>query len=88
MFVEVGRLQFPIPFPQIRPHELKLVEKVDRCRQEGQAMLGEAKMSDRQTVILLAYSVALLLRNRSFVSPSRSTATRSEEKKVRSVLVP
>ena len=62
MFVELGRgFRFPIPLRHIYLAELKIMEKIHGCRKEDRKLFGEAKLSDRQTVILLSYFITSMI---------------------------
>lgn len=62
MFVAVEGLRFPVPLREITWEEQELIERLDSCRKSGRQFIGEAKISDRQTVIILSYLISALLR--------------------------
>lgn len=63
MFVSLDSIRFPIPFKEITLGEQQLIERINSCRKSGRQLIGEAKMSDRQTTIILSYLITLLIAN-------------------------
>jgi hypothetical protein len=61
MFAEVSGVRFPIPFNTITYSEQHLIQKIIDNRRLGRHLIGEAKMPDRQTVILLSYLITCLI---------------------------
>ena len=62
MFVALEGLRFPVLLREITWEEQELIERLDSCRKSGRQFIGEAKVSDRQTVIILSYLISALLR--------------------------
>lgn len=62
MFVSLEGFRFPVPLREITWEEQELIDRIDSCRRGGRQFIGEAKISDRQTVIILSYLISALLR--------------------------
>jgi hypothetical protein len=62
MFVEVEKgFRFPIPLKNIYLSELQIIQRLHLCRREGRQLLGQAKISDRQTIIFMSYFLTIMV---------------------------
>ncbi len=80
MIVELGNFRFPVPYKSIELAERRAVERIHESRTlRNLSFLGEAKMSDRLTIILLSYFLAVLALARSEEENASRTVRHSHD---------
>ena len=60
-WVQLKEMNFPVPYPSLELAELKALNRIHQVyNQKTSCFLGEVKISDRLTIILLCYYLSAL----------------------------